>query len=230
MKFRLFLSWVVLICLCACTTSNGPVLGESLKFNPGWSRLKQSSLDAVSDPNVWGSLLAAALMQIDDLDRELSDQLRENTPLFGSASDANSDSADLRSLTSLAYTSTALFSPWPEQQGLRTKVRVLSAEWIAVQSTRYATSAIKQLSGRDRPNGRDDKSFPSGHTSRAVIQAQMANLNVDYLAVDSELKQGMKWTFNGLAALTGWARIEAGLRWDILWRILPAVLSSLTQP
>lgn len=206
------------VAVSGCSTSGQAVLGSNATYKPGWSTIKRSMHNAARDPQVWGSLLAGIVLQVDDMDERLYDHLREQTPLFGSSSNANRRSDDWRSLTSVAYVSTALLVPAEEGRPWMSRARLLGLEWAGVQSTRIVTSALKKAAGRQRPNDRDYKSMPSGHTSRAKISAQMANLNVHYVDIESSTKSGLNWTFNGFAALTGWARVEAGVHYpsDVL--------------
>ncbi len=195
-----------------CTSTGNPELGETVTTTPGWSRLKQASSEALMDPNVWATLLSAVLLQADNLDEELSDQLREHTPIFGSTQKADDAGDDFESLTKLAYVSTALLAPGPETPGewLPTKIKILGAEWLAVQTADSFTTEVKELTKRDRPDDSDDRSFPSSTTTTASVQAQMANLNVKYLPINKSSKQAMSFTFNSFAALTAWAKVEAG--------------------
>ncbi len=216
---RLGLIMLVLL-TSACTTTDKPLLGESVTLKPGWQALKRSARDAVADPKLWGSLLAIGVLQATNLDQELSDQLREHTPLFNSNSQAEARSDDLSELTAVAYISTGLLAPGPADSGqwLSAKARLLGAEWASVKLTRSTASAIKSISKRQRPNALNDRSFPSGHATSASIQAQMANLNVDYLNASDAFKRNLQWGFDGLAVLTGWARVEAGMHYpsDVL--------------
>jgi len=211
---------IILLLVSGCTTTVKPVLGDAVTTTPGWSRLKQSSSQAFRDPDVWATLLGAVLLQVDDADRKLSDQLRENTPIFGSEQKAGEASDDFQSLTKLAYISTAILVPGPETTGewFSTKAKLLGSEWLAVNAARAFTSGMKGLSQRDRPNDLNDRSFPSGHATKASIQAQMANLNVEYLPIEPSSKQALGFTFDSFAALTAWARVEAGMHYpsDVL--------------
>ncbi len=211
---------LALVLVGGCTTTGKPVLGDEATIAPGWSRLAQSSNQALHDPQVWATLLGAVLLQVNDLDEKLSDRLRKDTPLFGSEQNADDASDNFRSLTTVAYISTAMLAPGPETPGewFSIKARLLGAEWLAVQAAGSFTSGIKRLTQRDRPNNQDDRSFPSGHATRASIQAQMANLNVEYLSIDTTSKQAFSLAFDSFAALTGWARVEAGMHYpsDVL--------------
>ena len=61
-----------------------------------------SAAQALRDPNVWAPVAAAVALQAGDLDEQISDQLRENTPLFGSSENALDASDDLRSASERA--------------------------------------------------------------------------------------------------------------------------------
>jgi len=200
---------------------NKPVLGESITISSSWTKIKQAGQEAIINPRIWVPLLGAVLLQVDNLDNEISDHLREHTPVFGSTERASNRSDDLASLTTVAYVSTALLAPGPAGGGgewFTTKAKLLGSEWLAVKTARSMTSGLKSLTKRDRPNNLEDRSLPSGHATRASAQAQMANLNVEYLPINSGAQQTLKWTFDGLAALTGWARVEAGMHFpsDVL--------------
>ncbi len=169
-------------------------------------------------------MLAAALLQIDDWDEDISDRLREDTPLFGSSEDAERASDDLRDLTAAAYLGTALIAPVSEQENrILTKAKLIGSEWATVKAARFITSDLKDLSGRERPNALDKRSFPSGHTTTASVQAQMATLNISRLQIGEDYQRSLSWSVEGMAALTGWARVEAGMHYptDVLvgWTI-----------
>ena len=71
---------------------------------------------------------------------------------------------------------------------------------LGMGSTVAATEALKRLVGSERPNGRDDRSFPSGHTSISFGAA--AHLHARY---------GWQWGAPALATagLVGLSRVEA---------------------
>lgn len=50
----------------------------------------------------------------------------------------------------------------------------------------------------------------TGQPSTTTTSAQMAKLNVEYIPIGTTSQQALNYTFDGIAALTAWARIEAG--------------------
>ncbi len=73
-------------------------------------------------------------------------------------------------------------------------------------TTIATTEVLKRVVGSERPNGRNDRSFPSGHTSISFSAA--GHLHARY---------GWEWGAPALvtAALVGWTRVEAKQhRWE----------------
>ncbi len=69
---------------------------------------------------------------------------------------------------------------------------------------------LKSLVSRERPNGRDDRSFPSGHASGASVSTSLAIANLDYLPVSDFMNTGLRMGLYGVAGATALARVEAG--------------------
>ena len=195
----------------SCAAIDGPALGDSATLSPGWTKLKQTLIQTVKQPELWGSLAAAAALQIDDQDKNLSDQLREHTPIFGSTRRAIDASDDLRELTKISYIGTAIATPVNSNASWSvTKAKLLFGEWAGVETTSAITGWLKETTDRERPDGSNNRSLPSGHTSKATAQAQFAILNTAYLPLHDDTRAAMNVGFNSLAIGTAWARVEAG--------------------
>ncbi len=218
---------VLLILLMSGCASDGrqPLLGEGLSWSPGWDRVAQEVRDSARDPAVWGPLLGAVLLQAGDADTRLSDRLREDRPLFGSTDNAQRASDDWRDLAGLLWLGSAVLAPGPEEAGdwLSLKGQLLAQEWLAAKAARGLTSGLKSLTGRERPNGLNDRSFPSGHATTASVQAHLACYNLSHSGYSGELPGGLCRLGQGAAMLTAWARVEAGMHYpsDVLvgWAI-----------
>jgi membrane-associated phospholipid phosphatase len=83
-------------------------------------------------------------------------------------------------------------------------------EWAGVLATDVLVSGLKPATDRERPDGSDQSSMPSGHASATSAFASLAWRNVDQI----EMPEGLRWSLrSGLLVLAGssaWARVEAG--------------------
>jgi PAP2 superfamily len=208
---------VAFILLCSAVTGcsalpNGRKWGEDATIAPGWERVRSAATNAAKDPWVWAPLIGAAAFQIDDWDRRTSDWAREHTPVFGSQSNAEHWSDDLRNASALAHYVTVAATPSGPDAGdwIINKTKGTLVGIAAVSSTVLVTNGLKDVSNRERPNGDDSASFPSGHTSASAVHTRLASRNLQSI----EMSDGWRCAADaGLTALTlgtSWARIEAG--------------------
>jgi membrane-associated phospholipid phosphatase len=191
---------------------NGRHWGEDATFTPGWERVRTSAVGAAFDPWVWAPLAGAVVFQIDDWDRRTSDWARAHTPVFGSQRNAERWSDDLRDLSALAHYATIAATPSGDEprEWIINKAKGALVDVAAVSSVVLVTNTAKSWSDRERPNGDDSQSFPSGHTSASAVHTRLASRNLRSL----QMSDGWRTTANvGLTALTlgtSWSRIEAG--------------------
>jgi len=195
-----------LLLLSGCATvSDRGYWGAGVGW-PDAGRLRDAAVSAARDPQTWVPLTGALILSLGDLDEEVSDWASEKTPLFGG--DAKRASDHLRNLNTLAYFTTALTAPSDTTASRARGLGVGVATLVLEQGT---VSGIKSLSDRQRPDGSDDRSFPSGHTSRASVSAAMAAENLNYFGGIPDWARGtLQIGLYGTAAATGWARVEAG--------------------
>ena len=69
---------------------------------------------------------------------------------------------------------------------------------------------FKRVTDRERPDGSNSRSFPSGHTSFASTSVNMAVGNLAYVDMPHWIRIASNVGLYGTAAATGWARVEAG--------------------
>jgi hypothetical protein len=199
--------------LAGCgTLPSGRGWGEDATWRPGWERVRDSAVNAARDPWVWAPLAGAAVMQIDDFDERTADWAREHTPVFGSQRNAEQWSDDLRTASAWAHYVTIAATPSGDdfEEWLANKAKGTLVSVVAVSSTVAITRSLKKTVGRQRPNGADEESFPSGHTSSSAVHTRLASRNLRSI----EMPDGVRRTLDiGLYALTlgtSWSRIEAG--------------------
>jgi hypothetical protein len=206
------------IILCAlvlsgcATLPDGKGWGEEASLTPGWERVRESAANAAKDPWTWGPLLGAAAFQIDNFDRRTSDWAREHTPVFGSQNSAEQWSDDLRSASSVAHYATILATPSGDQPDdwLLNKVKGTLVAVAAVSATGQITNFLKDESDRERPNGGDRQSFPSGHTSSSAVHTRLASRNLQSIEMSDTARTTLDVGLHVLTIGTSWARIEAG--------------------
>jgi len=211
--WRSTLALLTVLLLDGCASlPNGQLWGEDATYRPGWERVRRSALEAVRDPWVWVPAIGAGVLQIGRADRETSDWAREHTPVFGSGRAADRWSDNLRSASMIAYVASALATPSGDDAGrwLENKTKGLLVGFTAAGVTSLATHQLKTSTDRERPDGMDDESFPSGHTSYSAVFTQLASRNLQSVEINSQVKRPIDIGLDALTIGTAWARIEAG--------------------
>ncbi len=205
--------WILMMAaLPGCgTLPSGSGWGEDATIAPGWDRVRQAAVGAARDPLVWGPLLGATMLQIDNGDKRISDWASDHTPVFGSRQSAKHWSTDLRTASMVVYHVTALATPSGETPGdwLINKAKGYAVGAAAVGTTTSVTGFLKSEVSRERPNKSDNESFPSGDASRSSIYTRLASRNLQSIDMSTNARD---WDNIGLGALTvgtAWSRVEA---------------------
>ena len=199
--------------LAGCgTLPSGHGWGEDATWRPGWERVRDSAVNAARDPWVWAPLAGAAAMQIDDFDERTADWAREHTPVFGSQRNAEQWSDDLRTASAWAHYVTIAATPSGDdfEEWLANKAKGALVGVVAVSSTVAVTRSLKKTVGRQRPNGADEESFPSGHTSSSAVHTRLASRNLRSIDMPDGARRTLDIGLYALTIGTSWSRIEAG--------------------
>lgn len=194
--------------------------GADFNPAPGWQRAGTAAKAALTQPGVWVPLAGAAAFQVDDWDRHASDWAREHTPVFGSEqnardwSDGLRDSAGFALLASVAAAESGGPDEWPAN-----KARGSFVDVAAIAATSLTTGAMKSGFDRERPNGADRRSFPSGHSSSAAVYSTLASRNLRFAPIAPLARTACGAGLDLMAAGTAWARVEAGWHYpsDVLF-------------
>ncbi len=211
----------IALLLCSCgTLPNGRGWGQDATIKPGWKKVGESAIRAAKSPYTWAPLAGALLLQVDDWDENISDWAVDKTPLFGSQRSAVNASDTLRDLSVAASIITTLATPSGDSSNdwLAAKSKGIAVEASANLLAGGVTSALKNWTDRTRPDGSDDRSFPSGHSSVSAINATLAAHNLQSIEMGANYRRAMKIGFGVLAGGSAWARVEANLHYpsDVL--------------
>ena len=207
--------------LAGCgTLSNGRGWGQDATLFPGVHRIRDAALNSALDPRVWVPASGALVLQVDHMDERLSEWAVEHTPVFGSNQNADDASDYLRDAAAAGYLATALLTPSgeDEKEWLVAKFKGLGVGIGAISLTVGANDLLKGAIGRERPDGSDQRSMPSGHASFTAACATLGSRNVDSLHVPRGGKIALKTGFEVISLITGWSRVEAGVHYpsDVL--------------
>ena len=209
---RLTAPLLIVFGLSACSADRaGSAWGSGATLSPGWNQIRAAALTAATDPFTWGPAAGAAAVQIGNLDNEIADWANDETPVFGDRQTAAEASDWLRATSIAAYMAAGLGAPAAVVQSpLRTKAEGFAVGGAAIAATAITVGGTKLLTGRERPVGDEDDSFPSGHTATAAVSARLAHDALDHYALSPGTAFAADAGLVGLTLMTGWARVEAG--------------------
>lgn len=217
--FYLFIANAVFFQGCG-TLSNGRGWGQDATLTPGWERIRSAAVNAAVSPETWAPVAAALALQIDDVDERISDWASDNRPVFGSMENAREWSNRLEVGSCAVYFVTAMAAPSGDDASdwFNAKSKGIAVGLAAVGITGGGTKALKKISGRTRPDASDNKSFPSGHASDSAAYASLARRNLDSISLPPKSRMFADIGIAGIAAGTGWARVEAKVHYpsDVL--------------
>ena len=213
---------VAACCLCTACASlpDGSRWGAAATLAPGWERVGSSAARAARSPWVWAPLAGAAVLQVDSWDEDVADWATDESPVFGSVQNAEDWSDGLRDASVLGYAASVLATPSGDFDGdwVEAKARGAAVGIGAFAVTAGVTSGLKSLASRERPNGADDESFPSGHASTAAVFGTMTARNLQSIEMPPALRTTFEIGAGAITAGTAWARVEAGAHYpsDVL--------------
>lgn len=171
---------------------------------PNGQELASAAKTAATAPQTWAPIAFAGLLIGADVDNQWSADIAENQKIFGD--DAKKVSDDLLDVASAAYLVTALLAP---SDTFADKAKGLAVGASTMILDGALTTGVKNLVGRERPDGANDKSMPSGHTSMASSRTAMAIHNLNAMDLPEFWRQTATWSLHGVAVGTGLARVEA---------------------
>lgn len=89
------------------------------------------------------------------------------------------------------------------------KMKGFAVGATALWATSGTTSLIKEKSERTRPDGSDNFSFPSGHSSDTGSLTTLTRRNIACISIPPTYRRLSNIALYGISAGTAWARVEA---------------------
>jgi membrane-associated phospholipid phosphatase len=207
-RTTLLVSLLLILSGCSTHPTRGN-WGEGATLTPGWSKIKKAAYGAATDPKTWVPALGAAVFAIDDWDEEVSEWAADEQPIFGN--DASDWSDDLRTVTTVAWLTTAFAASSGENGGdwAWNKTKGISVQLATIGISDSIVFGLKDVTDRERPDGSDNDSFPSAHASMASTRAALASRNLEYIDMSEGARTALDIGFYSAGLGTAWARVEA---------------------
>jgi len=204
-----------------CATVGGArPWAEQATLKPGKRTFTSVVVSNAKAPQTWAPLALAALFQVDHLDARASTWASDHTPVFGTQAHADNASTELANAVTVVAGATILLVPsgTEPQPWVVNKAKGGLLDVAAIGFVQGTAAAVKSAAGRTRPNGKDDRSFPSGHSTRSSAAAVLAQRNVRAAFGPSPATTAFGLGTFALAAGSAWARVEAGAHYpaDVL--------------
>lgn len=216
MKGR-FTAALLYIVLPACAGPEGARgWGADATWRPGGSAAGAAARDAILDPRAWVPAALAVGLASTGMDDDLAEYARDEQPLFGSTERADERTDDLRNGLLVGALLTSLAAPSAPGSGagpgawFAAKGRGLTVAGGTALAGDAVTDLAKDAAGRERPDGTDDDSFPSGHAVGASAALAWIEADLELTSLSAPARSALRWTARGATFATAWGRVEAG--------------------
>ncbi len=194
------------------TLNNGRGWGQDT-FNPvELKKIPHAAWKALIDPYTFVPAAGALAFGLSKWDKKVSHWAVEHTPIFGSTHNASDERwfFEIPLYTEAFVTALATPSGNDSKDWITSKAKGMLVEGTAELVTIGAASLLKSATGRDRPNGGSDNSFPSGEAATSFSAVTLSNRNLDSIKMPKEIRTSIKIANVLLGTTVAWARVEAG--------------------
>ena len=209
----LFAITFILFAVAGCgTLSNGRGWGQDAIYPVDFKKIPRAALNALVDPQTFVPAAGALVFGLSKWDKKVSHWATEHTPIFGSVQNAKNDAVyfEIPLYTEVFITAIATPSGDDSKDWVYSKLKGIAVEGAAGALTIGATSLLKDITGRTRPNENGNNSFPSGEASLAFSSVALSNRNLDSIELPQEVRIPLKVGNILLGTSVAWARVEAG--------------------
>ena len=200
---------LVLVLLTGGCTSR-PTWGHRATVVPSWSRVQRAAVTAATDPQTWAPLAGAALLQLGDADEDIATWASDNTPVFGSRQTAADVSDVILGAAPFVWGASLLATPSGPglRDGLWPKAKGGALETVGILASGGIATLLKDTTNRTRPDGTDDRSFPSGHAYAVSTFMTLTRRHAEATPMTRWQRDTIAVSTTAATAVTAWARVE----------------------
>jgi membrane-associated phospholipid phosphatase len=211
LKVLLAIAFILFAGLGCGTLKNGRGWGQDAIYPVDLKNIPRAALNALVDPQTFVPAAGALVFGLSKWDKKVSHWATGHTPIFGSMKNAENDKSylEIPLYTEVFITALATPSGNDSKDWVYSKLKGIAVEGAAELVTAGATSLLKDTTGRTRPNGSSNKSFPSGEASASFSSVALSNRNLDSIELPQEAKIPLKVVNILLGSGVAWARVEA---------------------
>jgi membrane-associated phospholipid phosphatase len=193
------------------TLNNGRGWGQDAIYPVDLKKIPRAALNALLEPQTFVPAAGALVFGLSKWDKKVSHWATDHTPIFGSTKNAEDDKLylEIPLYTEVFITALATPSGGDSKDWVYSKLKGIAVEGAAELVTAGATSLLKDTTGRTRPNGSSNKSFPSGEASAVFSSVALSNRNLDSIELHQEVRIPLKVVNILLGSSVAWARVEA---------------------
>lgn len=217
----LLLLAIILLNITGCgTLQNGRGWGQDAIHSVELKRISNAAYHAFFDLQTLLPAAGALAFSMNHYDNRVSEWAATHHPIFGSDNTPRNVSNDLVCALGVETLLTALATPSGKnpEEWIYNKTKGVGVELGAELATTGITNLLKDTIKHPRPNGGDNTSFPSGHSSNAFSSAALANRNLNSIHMPEQARLPLQIGNNVLATGVSWARVEEGAHYpsDVL--------------
>lgn len=175
-----------------------------------WAHWADSAGRAARDSGTWMPLAGAVAIAAGGWDHAWQRSLGKHQYLFGN--DGEDASNQLLQASTVLYATSVVFAAPDDQaftDALDWKAANIATFVASKTSVDELTGQLKEVSGRERPDGVKDDAMPSRHSATSAAETAMTRRNLDYIDMNPTLRDAAKIGLHTLDGLTGLARMEA---------------------
>lgn len=186
--------------------------GKKAMWPISGSRISDAFVKNIKSPHVWAPAAGAGVIHFSGYDKKISSWASEQNPIYGSQKNATDYSDTLNQILYVeAGVSVFLTPSWDEGGGdyMLSKLKGGTVSFFSMSLAEDFNNNVRKYVKRERPNGSDLRSLPSGHSTTAGASAAVFRKNMDHVGLDQNWLRVVNGLNTTLAAGVLWARVEA---------------------